>query len=106
MNSVSRLAFLALPLLLVSCEPAQRHEIDREVERFAYLVTVGPVHITSIAGMSATGVPLLSVVSSDYGWRIIHNIKMRPESPETDIPPSPFEIPDPNRPVIIGESEK
>lgn len=103
MRIVDKVPFLILSLMtlfMLSCNPTQREELDREFERHAYINVIGPYHITSVVAMSANGLPIYSIAATDLGWRIACKMKTS-GNPKGIIATSPFAVPDPNRPFKI-----
>lgn len=104
-HQFSLLISLLVALLVVSCHPTQREELDREFERHAYLNVIGPYHIASVVAMSANGLPIYSIAAADLGWRIACKAKTS-GNPKGIIATSPFAVPDPNRPFKIESPGK
>src|SRR5262245_30035995 len=99
-QAVAATTLLAALASAPGCTPADRTEFDREVTRWAYQEVVGPVHAAYVVGTAApAGGPAgWNAVIADYGLRVFFASKTDSKA----LPPSPWEVPDPNRPVQIG----
>jgi hypothetical protein len=82
--------------------PDGRKEFDLEVTRFVYTEHIGPFHAATVVGAAASsGLSGLSAIVADYGLRAAFA-----QHAKGELPPSPWEVPDPNRPVQIGPSQR
>lgn len=95
-------AAVFMATLSMNCNPEAdlyNGEWEKESRRFWYLKIIGPPQVTSVVGFSApiAGYPGLTSAFVDQAWCVRYR-SQDPDVPETEIPLSPFELPDPNRP--------
>lgn len=95
-------AVVFLATLSINCNPEadlSRHEREKEYRRYWHLQVFGPYQVSSVVGFSApiAGYPGLTSAFVDQAWCVRYR-SQDPDVPETEIPLSPFELPDPNRP--------
>ena len=103
-QTVVAAALLGVLASASGCTTEARSELDREVTRWVYQEAIGPYHAAVVVGAAApTGCPAgLSAVVADYGLRVFFASR----SDSKTLPPSPWEVPDPNRPIQIGPAAR
>ena len=79
-------------------------EIVDEMGRDMFLREHGPMILTSVIGAFASngGPAALNGLCANEGWRLL----IIRDLPELRRIPSPLDVPDPNRPVKIGQDEE
>jgi hypothetical protein len=99
-RSVAAATVAIAVLACAGCSPAQQAALKQEAAREGYVQSFGgPMHVASaVAAVAPGGGPApLRALCADQAWRSLAARALEVPGPG----PSPFDVPDPNRPVQV-----